>query len=79
MDLPFTEEDIWNATELYIYDKGILYIVDGKGNAYGFCQGSKRWFSKKNFEDYFDSSLMLTYLSIPTKEEAVQLYRSWKQ
>ena len=79
MEKQFTEEDILQAKAVYLYDKSILYVVDEKEDAYGFSQGSKSWFLKENFWDYFDSRLMLAYFTIPTKEEAVQLYRSWKQ
>ena len=79
MELQFTEEDILQAKEIYLYDERVLYIVDEKDNTYGFCKGSENWFLKENFWDYFDSQTMLAYFAMPTKEKAVQLYRSWKQ
>ena len=77
MDRQMTVQDIRNAKEIYVYDKDILYIVDQADEAYGFRKAGNGWFHKMNFLDYFDSSLMLPYLSIITKEEAVQLYQKW--
>ena len=39
MEYQFTEQDILNAKEVHLYDKGILYIVDQDDNVYGYCQG----------------------------------------
>ena len=77
MDRQMTVQDIRNAKEIYVYDKDILYIVDQADEAYEFRKAGNGWFHKTNFWDYFDSSLMLPYLSIITKEEAVQLYPKW--
>ena len=77
MQRQLNEEDIWKAKDIYLYDGSTLYVVDENDRAYGYCQGSKEWFYKKNFWDYFDSGLMLAYFTIPTREEAVRLYRSW--
>ena len=77
MDRQMTVQDIRNAKEIYVYDKDILYIVDQADEAYGFRKAGNGWFHKTNFWNYFDSSLMLPYLSIITKEEAVQLYQKW--
>ena len=79
MEYQFTEQDILNAKEVYLFDNGILYIVDHNDDAYGYCQGGGGWFFKENFWDYFDSRLMLAYFNCPSKEEAVQMYREWNK
>ena len=79
MEYQFAEQDILNAKEVHLYDKGILYIVDQDDNAYGYCQGGGGWFLKENFWDYFDSEMMLAYFDCITKEEAVQLYLEWSK
>lgn len=73
----FSSEDILNAKSAYLYDNGILYIVDRDDEAYGFTAKSTEWFHKENFWDYFDSELMLTYLTPLSKDDAVLLYESW--
>ena len=75
MEKIFTEADILKAKDLYLFDGGILYLIDQNGEAYSFCQGRTAWFHKDNFWDYFDSRMMMPYLSVPTKEEAVLMYR----
>ena len=72
-----TVRDILAAQEVYLYDGGILYVIDDDDEAYGFTQGSKEWFHKTNFWDYFETSSMLSYITIITKEEAVQMYEGW--
>lgn len=79
MEYQFTEQDILNAKKVYLFDKGILYVVDHEDNAYGYCQGGGRWFLKENFWDYFDSEMMLAYFDCITKEKAAQLYLDWKK
>ncbi|MBQ4047002.1 MAG: hypothetical protein IJC93_01360 [Clostridia bacterium] len=76
MDRQFTEQDILNAKELCLFDNRVLYLITEDDEAYGFTGGA--WFYKSNFWDYFESESMLSYLSMPTKEEAVALYRAWR-
>ena len=49
MEYQFTEQDILNAKKVYLFDTGILYVVDHEDNAYGYCQGGGGWFLKENF------------------------------
>lgn len=77
MNKQFTAEDIRNAKEVYLFDEGILYVVDDDDEAYGFTRCSDAWFHKRNFWDYFETSSMLSYFTLITKEEAAQLYTQW--
>lgn len=76
MEKQFTVTDILNAQAVHLYDNSCLYIVIG-GEAYGFYENGSEWFHKENFWDYFDSSLMLSYFTPITKEEAAQIYMGW--
>ena len=62
-----TKEDICNARDAYLFDKTTLYVELDDGKVYGLDKGSKQWFLKNNFYDYFDSELMLSYFSHMTK------------
>ncbi len=77
--LQYTSDDILAAKEVYLYNGETLYLIDRDGEAHGFSAGSADWFRKDNFWDYFESSEMLCHISIPTREEAVSLFRSWLQ
>lgn len=77
MEKQITVDDIINAKEIYLYNEDTLYIVDLAEEAYGFCKTGRDWFHKSNFWDYFDSSMMMSYFSVVTKEEAVALYKQW--
>ena len=79
MEYCFSEQDILKAKDVYLYDKGILYIVDANDNAYGYGQGGGGWFFKRNFWDYFESEMMLVYFDCISREEAVRLYRKWRE
>ena len=79
MDKQITIDDILNAKEVYFYNEDTLYIVDHTDEAYGFCQTGNGWFHKNNFWDYFDSSMMLSYFSVVSKEKAVELYKKWSE
>lgn len=74
MGRQFMEQDILAAKELWLFDNSVLYLITEDDEAYGFSGGA--WFYKSNFWDYFESELMLSYLSMPTKAEAVALYRA---
>lgn len=77
MEKQFTVSDILSAKELYFYNQEILYIVDETDEAYGFHKDGSEWFHKENFWDFFDSSMMLSYFSTVTKEEAAKMYQEW--
>lgn len=77
MGKKISETDILNAKEVHLYNKDTLYIVDYDDEAYGFHRDGDGWFIKKNFWDYFDSPMMLSYFSVISKEEAVRLYKEW--
>ena len=77
MDKQLTVDDIKNAKDIYLYDQGILYVVDEIDEAYGFCENGDSWFHKENFWDYFDSSLMLSYFNVLSKDQAISLYEEW--
>lgn len=77
MSKQFSANDILNAKEVYLYDNGILYLVDKDDEAYGFSRGCTEWYHKGNFRDYFESETMLSYIRSITKEEAVQIYLTW--
>lgn len=70
-------EDILEATEIILYLGNVIYIVDENDDAYGFHKESKKWEYKRNYYDYFESSLMLEYFEILTPNEAVALYKEW--
>ena len=70
-------EDILKATEIRLYLGNVIYIVDENDDAYGFHKKSKKWEYKRNYYDYFESSLMLEYFEILTPNEAVALYKEW--
>lgn len=70
-------DDILKAVEVTLYMDDVLYIVDENDDAYGFCKMSKKWYYKRNYYDYFESSLMLQYFKLLTPEEAVALYKEW--
>ena len=70
-------EDILKATEIRLYLGNIIYIVDEHDDAYGFHKVTKKWEYKRNYYDYFESSLMLEYFEILTPDEAVALYKEW--
>ena len=70
-------DDILNAVEVTLYMDDVLYIVDENDDAYGFCKTSKKWYYKRNYYDYFESSLMLQYFKLLTPEEAAALYKEW--
>ena len=77
MNKQFTYEDILRAKEVHLYRNDTLFVVDADGEAYGFHEGGSEWYHKENFWDYFESSIMMSYLSRVTKEEAGQLYLTW--
>lgn len=77
MDRQFTAEDIMNAKEVYFYNRNTLYIILEDDKAYGYTRFAEGWYHKSNFEDYFDSPLMIGYIEPITKEEAVKLYEEW--
>lgn len=77
MNKQLTVEDIRCAREATLYDNTTLYIVDKNDDAYGFHEGGREWFHKENYWDYYDSSLMMTYLTGLTIEEAVRVYEGW--
>lgn len=79
MSRQLTKKDILNAQEVHFYNDSILYVVIDDDKIYGITEGSSEWFKKENFWDYFESSLMLSYFTPITKEEAVRMYESWKK
>jgi hypothetical protein len=72
-DMSLTREYILNAKEIYLLDEDTLYVVTKEDNVYGLYKESVDWFEKRNFYDYFDSSLMLAHLDYISKEKAIEL------
>lgn len=77
MEKQLTSKDILEAREAHLYDGDTLFVVLGEENVYGFHKSCKGWYKKDNFWDYFDSSLMMSYLSRVTLEQAAELYEKW--
>lgn len=77
MDIVISRDDIVKAKEVYLFNQDTLYIIDDNETPYGLIKGQKEWFIKESFWDYFDSRLMMTYLQVPSKEEALKIYDEW--
>lgn len=78
MSRQLTKKDILRAKEVHFYDNSVLYVVIDD-EVYGITEGCLEWFEKENFWEYFESSLMLSYFTPITKEEAVWMYETWKK
>lgn len=73
-----TREDILNSKGAHLYNEDTIY-VELEDTVYGLHKGSKEWFEKSNFYDYFDSSVMLSYFFMLSREEAALLVEEWTQ
>lgn len=79
MNKQFTADEIRTAKEVHLYNGDTLYIVDADDEAYGFYRFGSGWYHKSNFWDYFESETMLSYFTPITKDEAAELYLSWRE
>lgn len=71
--------DILKAKEVYFYNNSTIYIRLDDDEVYGFTCGTQEWYHKRNFEDYFDSPLVLACFADITREEAARLYETWQR
>ena len=71
MDKQLTKADVLNSKNAYLYNEDSIF-VECKDEVYGFNEKNLEWYIKSNFYDYFESSLMLSYIKSITKEEALQ-------
>ena len=77
MSRQLTREDILNAQGVYLYTENVIYVELKDDEVYGFDKGGSGWYKKDNFYDYFESSLMMSYFSSITKEEAADMVEDW--
>ncbi len=77
MSRQLTRGDILNSQSVYLYLEDVIYVKIEDGEVYGFYKGGSEWYEKRNFYDYFDSSLMMSYFSSITKEEAADIVEEW--
>ena len=66
-----TRADILNAKAVYLYDDDTVFVELGNDEVYGFNSKHLYWDRKDNFYDYFESSLMLSFISPITADEAI--------
>lgn len=78
MEKNFTANEIREAKQAHLFDGNTLYVVDHNDEVYGYYRYGGGWFHKANFWDYYESTEMLSYLSPITKDEAAELYESWR-
>jgi len=79
MSKQFTADEIRDAKEVHLYNDDTIYVVDADDEAYGFYRFGNEWYQKSNFWDYFESETMMSYFATITKDEAVELYLSWRE
>lgn len=79
MSKQLTKEDILNSHSVYLYMENTIYVEIKNDEVYGFTKGGLEWYKKENFYDYFESSLMMSYFSSITKEEAAAMVEEWTQ
>ena len=77
MSRQLTREEILNTQRVYLYEESVIYVEVEEDEVYGFNKGGSEWYKKDNFYDYFDSSLMMSYFSSITKEEAADMVEEW--
>lgn len=77
MSRQLTREDILNSKDVYLYTEDTIYVEMKEDEVYGIYKGGRSWFEKKNFYDYFESSLMMSYFSSITKKEAADMVEEW--
>lgn len=77
MSKQLTKEDILNSQSVHLYMEDVIYVELEGDEVYGFNKGGLEWYKKDNFFDYFDSSLMRSYFSSITKEEAANMVEEW--
>lgn len=73
MSRQLTREDILNSQSVHLYTEDMLYAELKDDELYGFSKGGSEWYKKDNFYDYFESSLMMSYFSSVTKEDAADM------
>jgi len=76
MKKKITKEDILKAESVYLYNEDVIF-VELKEGVWGFNKGGLEWYKKRNFYDYFESSLMMSYFSLLAKEVAVDMIEEW--
>lgn len=79
MDKQLTKEDIINAKRVDCYNNSEVFVVMQDDKAYGHALDGGDWYYKKNYWDYWESSLMLSYFSVITKEEILVLMDEWEK
>ena len=77
MEKQLTREDILQSKNVYLYMHEIIYVEVKEDEVYALSQNSRQWRKKENFYDYLESSLMMSYFSGITKEEAAALAEKW--
>lgn len=77
MSRQLNREDILNSQSVHLYTENVIYVEIEDDEVYGFNKGGSEWYKKENFYDYFESSLMMSYFSSITKEEAADMVEEW--
>ncbi len=77
MSKQLSREEILNAKSVVLYMENIIYVEIKDDEVYGFNKRGLEWFKKDNFYEYYESSLMMSYFSSITKEEAADMVEDW--
>lgn len=80
MGKQLTKEDVLNAKAIIYFNHETIYVEPQEGDeVYGISRGSREWFLKENYWDYYDSELMLSYMEKLSAHEALRMIHHWKK
>jgi len=72
-----SKEDILKSKAVYLYNEDTVYVEIAEDEVYGLYKNKCLWYKKNNFYDYFESSLMMSFFTSITKEEATNIIEKW--
>lgn len=75
-----SKEDILKAGGAALYNDCDLYVeMPGEYPYYRISKGHMKWERSEKLDEYWDSSLMMSYLKSLSGEEAIKLLEQWKR